>query len=120
MRKDGEDVSYAKTEVGKPPIGYTKRDWQRDFADIKSKVTAVNRRKMNVIPDTGSNSHAYRGKTQYQYYCSFINDILNTIRHGKVDYCYYTYQVEELLKHEYDRLEVDWLEDSRCFKVSLN
>lgn len=62
---------------------------------------------------------SYHGDTQYQYYCRYINDILWSIRHGKVDYCYYIYQIAELLRFEHDRLQAVYLEQEHCFRLSL-
>ena len=75
---------------------------------------------MPIIPDLSYNSNrAYYGKTQYQYYCDFINGILKNIRRGEVDYCFYVYQIEELLKYEHDNLCAKYLDDDECFQVSL-
>ena len=47
----------------------------------------------------------YYGTTNYQEYCSFINDILSNIRSGQIDYVYYIYQITDLLKFHYDTLK---------------
>ena len=47
----------------------------------------------------------YHGCTNWQQYCSYINDILSIIRSGQVDYCYYIYQILDLLKFHYDDLK---------------
>lgn len=52
-------------------------------------------------------------------YADFINDILFEIRRGRTEYCYYVYQVMDLLRFEYDTLNVEWLANKRCFRVSL-
>lgn len=105
---------------GQPRKGYTKEDWAKDFAAMKNrtKQSAVFQR-MPVIADKKRKNETYHGKTQYQYYCSFINDILQMIRKGECDYCYTFYQVEELLKYEHDRLVAEWLPNFGCFKLSL-
>lgn len=72
---------------------------------------------MRVIRD-GSLYGSYHGKAQYQQYCSFINNILRNIRRGEIDYCFYIYQVAELLKYE-ERLKVVWLQPEGCFRLSL-
>lgn len=33
---------------------------------------------------------------------------------------FYIYQIAELLKYEHDGLQAVWLEEERCFKLSLN
>lgn len=52
----------------------------------------------------------YHGKTQYQSYCDFINDILKNIRSGGLDYCYYIYQIADLLRYE-PNLKSKWEPD---------
>lgn len=75
---------------------------------------------MKVYPEARNLFNTYHGKTQYQCYCSFINSILSNLRSGGVDYCFYIYQISELLKYEHDRLQADWLQDEKCFELRLN
>lgn len=104
----------------KPPKGYTKKDWQRDFAIMKKQTKlATGFKQMPVIADRREKDHTYYGKTQYQCYCSFINDILKTIRDGEEDFCYAFYHVEDLLRFERDRLKAEWLPEYECFSISL-
>lgn len=99
---------------------YTNEQWQEDFKKMKANINKSNLKFMSTVSDTSSNlNQSYKGKTQYQYYCSFINDILRNIRKGKPDYCFYKYQVSDLLRFEYDNLEAVWLNDEKCFRVSL-
>lgn len=41
-------------------------------------------------------------ETNYTYYKKFINDVLNNIREGNIDYCFYIGQIKELLRFEPD------------------
>lgn len=107
-------------KTGRPPKDYTNSQWQQDFIHIRAVVQPSLFKKMKVIPETRNSIDTYHGKTQYQYYCDSINDILYNIRKGEPDYCYYIYQIAELLKYEYDRLQAVWLEKEHCFKLSLN
>lgn len=102
----------------RPPKEYTNQQWQSDFEIIKQTVIPAQESKMRVIRDAPSYG-SYHGKTQYQNYCSFINNVLNNIRCKEVDYCFYIYQIMDLLKYEKERLEVKWLQSERCFRVSL-
>ena len=61
----------------------------------------------------------YFGKSEYQSHCDFINSILSNIRKGESDYCYYIYQIAELLQFEQENLEAIWLEEDCAFCVSL-
>lgn len=101
----------------KPPKDYTSEQWLSDFEELKSKVKQAQEREMRVMPDV-SLYGSYHGKTQYQQYCSFINNILRTIRRGGIDYCFYIYQIQDLLKYE-ERLKVIWLQSEGCFRLSL-
>lgn len=106
-------------KTGRPPKDYTNSQWQQDFIHIRAVVQPLSAKKIKVVPDSRNFRGTYHGKTQYQCYCGFINDVLNNIRRGKPDYCYYIYQIAELLKYEHDRLQAEWLEKYRCFKISL-
>lgn len=104
----------------KIPAEYTDEQWQIDFTLLKSKVQQSKFRYMPTIPEGRFlPERPYYGKTQYQYYCDFINDILFQIRIGKTDYCFYIYQIADILKYEHDHLQALWLEQDRCFKLSL-
>ena len=110
--------SKRKGALMRPPNEYTNQEWQSDFEILKQTVTPAPENRMTVVPDTSSYG-SYHGKTQYQNYCSFINNILKNIRRGEIDYCYYIYQIADLLKYEKERLEVQWLQLERCFRISL-
>ena len=92
---------------GRPAETWTNETWQEYFELLKLKVKPSKDKKMN--DEAGSNringtvSHdTYSGETQYFRYRNYINDILCTIRsrHHVVDYCYYIYQIADLLKYE--------------------
>lgn len=112
-----------KTQVNKdtrkPLEDYSDQQWQIDFLKIKESVTPSSLNQMTVIPEPINYRGTYHGKTQYQYYCDFINDILLNIRNGEIDYCFFIYQISELLKYEHDRLYAEWLPEDRCFKLCL-
>ena len=111
---------FVNERTGMPPSDYSDWQWQQDFKRIKSIINPSQFKKMNIIPEPVNVNGTYYGKTQYQYYCEFINDILSNIRRGKTDYCFYIYQVSELLKYEHDRLQAQWLPEEKCFKLWLN
>lgn len=107
-------------KTGKPTSDYTNEQWKHDFELLKSRIKQSQFRQMTVIPESSySPDRTYHGKTQYQCYCDFINDILSNIRKGEIDYCFYIYQIAELLKYERDDLQVRYLEKERCFRLSL-
>lgn len=103
-----------------PPIDYTDSQWQSDFTDLKSQIKQCNSSLMPSIREVSETIYQeYHGKTQYQRYCDFINSVLKNIRCGHIDYCFYIYQIAELLRYEHDNLKVTWLEAERCFRVFL-
>lgn len=104
----------------KIPMDYTDNQWQLDFIDLKSKVEQCEATLMPSVREVSETAYQkYHGKTQYQRYCDFINSVLKNIRKGHIDYCFYIYQIAELLKYEHDNLKVTWLEAERCFRVFL-
>ena len=50
----------------------------------------------------------YYGCTSWQSYCSYINDVLNNIRMGQIDYCYYIFQIMELARFHYNTLRTKY------------
>lgn len=106
-------------KTARPPKGYTDSQWQLDFHKLKDTVIPSSAKKLAVPSEYCAHGEEYHGETQYQCYCHMINDILANVRHGGTDYCFYIYQVAELLRFEHDRLKVKWLEDDECFSIRL-
>lgn len=52
----------------------------------------------------------YLGCTNWQSYCTYLNDILRNIRSGQIDYCYYIYQILDLLKFHYGNLRTKYMD----------
>ena len=55
-----------------------------------------------------------------KYYTQFINDVLKVIRSGEIDYCFYTYQIAELLRFEPNLQARLTHDDCSHFEVWLN
>lgn len=98
---------------GRPSSTLTDEKWQKEFNVRKAFVKPYGK---NISKLTGRYSKesgmwneetqgTYHGKTNWQEYCSFINDVLKNIRSGQIDYCYFIYQIEELLKFHFDTLK---------------
>ena len=101
---------------GRPTSAMTDEKWQKEF----------NLRKMFIMPypkdikklkgqyskEPGmwneETQGTYHGCTNWQSYCSYINDILSNIRSGQVDYCYYIYQILDLAKFHYNTLKTKY------------
>lgn len=79
-------------------------DFQKIFQDQKSETqqTKVIKQKKN-IPSGGIFQNDEYYPTQAQFYNRFIRSVLKEIEHGKKDFCFKWYQIQELLKfHPFD------------------
>lgn len=87
--------------------------WQAEFKKLKTfvKPYCKNIKKFGgkFSKDSGIwNSETqgdYYGNTNWQTYCSYINDVLFNIQRGRTDYCYYIVQIADLLKFHFDDLK---------------
>ncbi len=97
---------------GRPASSMTDEKWQKEFHLRKLFITPhpknMTKLKSQFSKESGmwndETQGIYHGCTSWQSYCSYINDILNNIRKGQVDYCYYIYQILDLLKFHYNDL----------------
>lgn len=112
--------------TGKPNKDMSDKQWQKYFNSMRLFVQPSVYKRMNIrSPHIYINNYAcdnqfeYQGETQWIYYKKFINDILSTIRRGEKDYCYYIYQIADLLKYEHDNLRSRWRTEEECFEVWL-
>lgn len=101
---------------GRPPSNLTDEKWQKEFNVRKLFITPYNK---NITKLKGKYSTEfakwdeetqgmYHGQTNWQEYCSYINDVLNNIRSGQVDYCYYIYQIMDLAKFHFNTLRTKY------------
>lgn len=110
----------------KLPENTTNTEWEQYFKVLRLMINPCSETKMRSRYSYSINNQydglyfQYDGDTQWVQYCRFINSILSTIRRGKCDYCYYVYQIADLLRYEHDNLEAVWLPEYQCFKVYLN
>lgn len=96
--------------TGKPPKEYSDKQWQNDFERIKQNTSQSLSNYMPVELDDDSEQNTYN---------EFINDVLNNIRAGATDYCFYIYQIAELLRYEHNRLKTKYDKGNECFLVWL-
>ena len=99
---------------GRPISTLTDEKWQKEFNVRKLFVKPYSKKVKRLgqlrrdSQETGywneETMGTYHGATNWQEYCSFINDVLRNIRAGQVDYLYYIYQITDLLKFHYDDL----------------
>lgn len=99
---------------GRPSLTMTDKEWQNQFVTTRLYITPhpSSMTKMGGKYSRGqqkrSEDGTYDGITNWQSYCSFINDVLNQIRLGKHDFVYFGYQLIELLKFHYNTLRTKY------------
>lgn len=103
---------------GRPSSTLTDEKWQKEFNIRKLFVKPVDKsikrfgQKNSFSEETGywneETMGTYHGATNWQNYCSFINDVLSNIRAGQIDYIYFIYQIMDLLKFHYDDLRTKY------------
>ncbi|MFA6729203.1 MAG: hypothetical protein WCS17_13465 [Prevotella sp.] len=108
-----------------PDIRMNDREWQHYFSIIKTKVKPVQTRNRMEIAMAPLVARQFSGgltsdhETQYERYCKYINSVLSCIRKGGEDYCYFLYQIIDLVKFE-PTLSAKYLPEEECFKVTLD
>lgn len=111
-----KEMRIVSNTNGRPSSTLTDEKWQKEFNLRKAFVKPYNK---NITKLTGQYSKesgmwneetqgTYQGKTNWQEYCSFINDVLKNIRSNQRDYCYFIYQIEELLKFHFSDLRTKY------------
>ena len=101
---------------GRPSSTLTDKKWQKEFELRKLFITPYekNIKKLgkHFSKETGKwnkeTMGEYHGQTNWQEYCAYINDVLKNIRAGQVDYCYFIYQIIDLLKFHYEDLKTKY------------
>lgn len=97
------DIKPLRKNLRKPSPDLTDKEWQSEFEIIKLYTTPYkcrNRMGGRYSRESGKEyfDKEYDGISNYQSYCSFINSILKVIRNGEIDYCFFKYQICDLLK----------------------
>lgn len=102
--------------MGRPSYDLTDKKWQEEFNAMKCFVTSfpanIKKLRGSGSRESGKWNHdtqgKYDGTTNWQQYCVYINDVLENIRLGHVDFCYYAYQIVDLLKFHHDDLRTKY------------
>lgn len=108
--------SFFRMGNGRPEPGLTDKEWQNELSIRKLYITPHPKRitKLGGRYSRGANlwnpeiDGEYHGTTNWQQYCTYINSVLSTIRSGDHDYCYYKYQIMDLLKFHYESLRTKY------------
>lgn len=102
---------------GRPTSDLTDEKWQKEFEIRKIFVQSYKDGHTKKLSSKYSKESSiwneetkgtYYGCTNWQSYCTFINDILRNIRAGQVDYCYYIYQIMDLAKFHFHDLKTKY------------
>lgn len=110
-----KELRLISNSNGTPPSIMTDEKWQKEFEIRKLLIKPYpkNIKKLSGLysRESGKIKDPYYGTTNWQQYCSFINDVLRNIRNSHVDYCYYIYQIEDLLKFHHDTLRTKYCDE---------
>ncbi len=102
---------------GRPTSTLTNEKWQKEFKVRKLFVTPYKEGHTKKLTGThykesghwnNEKNGSYDGCTNWQSYCTYINDVLKNIRAGQIDYCYFIFQIIDLLKFHYDDLRTKY------------
>lgn len=108
--------SFFSMGNGRPEPGLTDKEWQEELAIRKLYITPYGKYVAKLTGRYSRESNLwnseingeYHGPTNWKQYCDYINSVLSAIRSGERDYCYYKYQIMDLLKFHYDTLRTKY------------
>lgn len=117
MKESLRKTTHFGNGNGRPSPTLTDRQWQQEFKlrKLQIKPYSSNYTRMGMGRCYSRESYrregdAYDGLTNYQQYCHTINDMLSVIRSGKIDFCFFTYQIMDLLRFHYDDLRTKYID----------
>ena len=105
--EDLREARLISNTDGRPVSSLTDEKWQKEFEIRKlfakpysdtQKVVEVYLSKDDLPPTIDDTKYSCYKEARQDGYYSFIKDILSNISNGSTDYCYYIYQIMELLK----------------------
>lgn len=119
-----KEIKPTRTTHGRPRCTLTDKIWQEEFELLKLhitpyKTTTILGGKFSRGSYSVKEEEKYEGITNWQSYCSYINDVLKVIRSGKHDFCHYGYQIIDLLKFHPNGLRTKYLKNDECWEVWL-
>ena len=108
-----KEMKLISNTNGRPSATLTNEKWQKEFNIRKMFITPypknIKKLKGKHSKESGmwneDTQGTYYGCTNWQSYCSYVNDVLSNIRSGQVDYCYYIYQILDIAKFHYNDLK---------------
>ena len=108
-----EELFYVKptrATQGRPAANLTDKKWQDEFAVMKLYITPYKNPPSRFGGKSSKESGmtyentTYHGATNWQSYCTYMNDVLRNIKAGNTDFVYYGYQIADLLRFYYNTL----------------
>ena len=106
-------LTLSRSTQGRPSSTLTDKAWQQELAIRKLFITPhknMKRLSGGFFREDKINVKEYRGVSNWQSYCAYINDVLKNIRAGKIDWCYFDFQILDLLKFHYNDLSTRYCE----------
>jgi len=100
-------LTLSRSTHGRPSPTLTDKTWQQELAIRKLHITLhknIKRLSGGFFKESTADLKEYHGTSNWQSYCAYINDVLRNIRSGKIDWCYFDFQILDLLKFHYDDL----------------
>lgn len=102
---------------GRPGDSLTDKKWQQEFAVHRLHISPHGKKmkkmggrysRLSAKPDGGE--CLYCGETNWSRYCSFINSVLDSIRKGERDYCFFKYQIYDILRFHWADLRTRYVD----------
>ena len=119
-----EEFRQYITKKGRPTLLLRNRTWQQIFRELQKAIVPYkdgHKKKMNFSAAKiilASTNYADDGTTDYARYCMFINQTLSDIRKGNSAFCYYYYQIVQLL-YFHKNLRTEYNEVGHFWEVWL-
>lgn len=117
MKESLRKTTHFGNSNGRPSPTLTDSQWQQEFQIRKLQIKPYSPNYTRMGGRYSRESHkrndedcTYDGPTNYQQYCHTINDMLSVIRSGKIDFCFFTYQIMDLLRFHYDDLRTKYID----------
>lgn len=114
------------TEKGRPTLQLTDDIWQKIINQIKINIEPLdngkNKKMVVRLSRAIMNEWGEYEEDQtpdWKRYCLFINSVLEDIRAGEISYCFYSYQIAQLLTFHKDTLQTRYDSTEKCWEVWL-
>lgn len=117
--KELREIKLISDSDGRPSLSLTDEKWQKELEVRKLFITPYKNGSTKKFDGKYSKESGkwneetrgeYLGCTNWQSYSAYINSILHNIRSGQIDYCYYIYQILDLLKFHFHNLKTKYMD----------